>query len=362
MARVTPGTPNWGHLLNADLDQIEATAGAALPAQGTHTEAPGQPLFRRDLDYVVEAANPNLSEIAVSGTLRSWINEWGALRGRNPYGTWADALVRAIIETGDYVGVGGGAGCAFEISDRTKPEGPARVSWGRRWQTGALVRNGITMADTWIQQTPTTPIPADLPPNTIVRTIGVLEVPDGYWLQGTGAPEGSVTAPVGTRYTNTAATTGAIEWIKATGTGSTGWRLAYGDTGWRNVTTLLHADWVATSAAPMCRIRRVGNQVTFQTRLSPAPAKVGTARVGAHSFINPLPAGFVSDTYLAHGVTMLGSVQAGVTITSSSTNNLQTSMPTTAVTGNWASGDLVHTAVTWTTNDAWPTALPGTSV
>ena len=50
------------------------------------------------------------------------------------------------------------------------------------------------------------------------------------YLEGTGFPEGVVTAPVGTRYTDTAATNGAIEWIKATGTGATGWRVTYGDT------------------------------------------------------------------------------------------------------------------------------------
>ena len=51
--------------------------------------------------------------------------------------------------------------------------------------------------------------------------------------KGVGSPEGKITAPVGTIYTDTAATNGAIRWIKTSGTSNTGWRVEYGDTGWR---------------------------------------------------------------------------------------------------------------------------------
>ena len=56
--------------------------------------------------------------------------------------------------------------------------------------------------------------------------------------RGVGSPEGKVAAPVGSIYTDTAATNGAIRWVKSSGTGSTGWRVEYGDTGWRNVSSL----------------------------------------------------------------------------------------------------------------------------
>ena len=56
---------------------------------------------------------------------------------------------------------------------------------------------------------------------------------------GTGSPEGKIAAPVGSIYTDTAATAGAIRWIKTSGTGNTGWRVEYGDTGWRNVSSEL---------------------------------------------------------------------------------------------------------------------------
>lgn len=49
-------------------------------------------------------------------------------------------------------------------------------------------------------------------------------------LTGAGSPEGKIAAPVGVTYTDTAATNGSIRWVKASGTGATGWRDDYGDT------------------------------------------------------------------------------------------------------------------------------------
>ena len=57
-------------------------------------------------------------------------------------------------------------------------------------------------------------------------------------LTGTGFPEGVVAAPVGTEYLDTAGTLGAWRWLKVSGAGNTGWVVTYGDTGWRNITSL----------------------------------------------------------------------------------------------------------------------------
>ena len=54
---------------------------------------------------------------------------------------------------------------------------------------------------------------------------------------GAGSPEGKVAAPVGSIYTDTEATNGAVRWIKVSGTGTTGWRVEYGDTGWRDISS-----------------------------------------------------------------------------------------------------------------------------
>lgn len=77
---------------------------------------------------------------------------------------------------------------------------------------------------------------------------------------GVGMPQGVVTAPVGSVYTDTAATNGAIRWIKQTGTGNTGWQVIFGDTGWQNATPLLTNGWTASGLY----VRRVNETVTCQ--------------------------------------------------------------------------------------------------
>ena len=56
---------------------------------------------------------------------------------------------------------------------------------------------------------------------------------------GVGSPEGKIAAPVGSTYTDSAATAGAIRWIKTSGSEKTGWRVEYGDTGWININHLI---------------------------------------------------------------------------------------------------------------------------
>lgn len=82
---------------------------------------------------------------------------------------------------------------------------------------------------------------------------------DGLYLRGSGFPEGVVTAPIGSRYIDTAATNGAVEWIKASGSGNTGWEVVYGDTGWRDISTLQTNGWTSTQM----RVRRNGENIYF---------------------------------------------------------------------------------------------------
>lgn len=152
--------------VQAALEELDAEKVARLETRTVRTPSVAE---RLALDYTVTTSDPNLREVVIQGTLRSWFNEWGALRGRNPYPIYADALVRAIVQGSDFVGAGGSA---FEIVDRTG--GTGFTVWGRKWDGGALVRNGHTMADTWVRPSPSTPIPSTLPPGTIVRTLGVV--------------------------------------------------------------------------------------------------------------------------------------------------------------------------------------------
>ena len=85
-------------------------------------------------------------------------------------------------------------------------------------------------------------------------------------LSGTGSPEGVVTAIPGTYFTDTNGTNGAWRWIKVSGTGNTGWKVLYGDTGWRNMQaefeSICTANSLTFSVTPgylSPRIRRVGD-------------------------------------------------------------------------------------------------------
>lgn len=81
---------------------------------------------------------------------------------------------------------------------------------------------------------------------------------DARIVQGTGFPNGAVTANVGTIYIDTAVTNGASSWIKKSGTGNTGWSVLEGDTGWRNVTALAPSGNVISGTFS---IRRIGENV-----------------------------------------------------------------------------------------------------
>lgn len=80
----------------------------------------------------VVVEDPDESQFSVAGTVRSWWNEWRALRGRNPYSAYADALVRAVVMDGDFTN-----GHAFEIEDRRTTNGITTI-WGVHWGTGQM--------------------------------------------------------------------------------------------------------------------------------------------------------------------------------------------------------------------------------
>ena len=91
-----------------------------------------------------------------------------------------------------------------------------------------------------------------------------VEWKDTYEIRGTGMPEGNVKASVGTYYTDTAATNGAIRWIKTRGSDKTGWKVVYGDTGWRSVPQILSPS-MKTSVV---KVRRINNTVYLYAALT----------------------------------------------------------------------------------------------
>nr|WP_314592335.1 hypothetical protein [uncultured Neisseria sp.] len=79
-----------------------------------------------------------------------------------------------------------------------------------------------------------------------------------YEIHGTGMPNGKVTAPVGTTYVDTAATNGALKWIKRTENNNQGWEVLTGDTGWRTLTI------ASKLGASYLKVRRKNDTVMYQ--------------------------------------------------------------------------------------------------
>lgn len=139
-----------------------------MPKVQTYAAVLSTTLQRVNLNFAVDTASANLSEVAVNSVLKSWTNEWGALRGTSPY-SWGDALVRGIREQGDGIGANGQF---IELVDRRTgaPAAPTNVMYGRKWIDGQLVRNGVLMADCYIR-VGAAALPANLPAGTVVVEI-----------------------------------------------------------------------------------------------------------------------------------------------------------------------------------------------
>lgn len=159
---------------------------------------------------------------------------------------------------------------------------------------------------------------------------------------GTGSPEGVVTATVGAKYIDSAATCGAVEWTKMSGSSNTGWVVTYGDTGLRNMTSALggSSHYTINNAD----IRRVGNTVEFYCDFTT------TASWSAGDTLAVLPAGF--DPPASRYGLMTFYASSAAAIVSGYNINLY----------SLATGTTYRVHGTWLVTSSWPaTALPGTA-
>ena len=185
-----------------------------------------------------------------------------------------------------------------------------------------------------------------------------VKIGDIQHLYGTGQPNGITSAPPGSTYTDTAVTCGAAKWIKMWGTGNTGWTVLYGDTGWRDVKSLLDPFWNNTNAL---QLRRIGKTVYLRTN----SLKVGDNPTGARSankllFTNKddFPLGFRSSGWgTCHALVNIGSVQLGAIYSSRDAHDF--SIRAVPGVGNWTKGDSCSFNLSYVTENDWPTTLPG---
>ena len=186
------------------------------------------------------------------------------------------------------------------------------------------------------------------PTDTITAALQLIGERERY---GTGSPEGVVAAPVGTYYTDTALTNGAMRWAKKTGTGSTGWVCVSGDTGVRDVASLLTSGWTATAGT--LTLARRGDTVTLASNhngLNPA-AKTGSVFMFLPSGFRPMPFSSTPLNYRAVGNGFESGSETPRKIVAQSDGALTQATATSTFTFS----------VAWSTGDPWPTTLPGTA-
>ena len=180
--------------------------------------------------------------------------------------------------------------------------------------------------------------------------------------QGTGSPEGAVTAPVGSKYTDKNATNGAVEWVKTAGLGSTGWKVTYGDTGWRR----LPVETTEAAQAPSAHyfdIRRVNGRVYVRIRLVAAGATIGKPRSGyVISSLMTLPTGFASAAYVPVGTMAANTIPGGMLHTMASLNTISLIFQNSLQSGTITGTDQINGSAEFVTDQPWPTTLPGTAV
>ena len=185
-----------------------------------------------------------------------------------------------------------------------------------------------------------------------------VKIGDIQHLYNTGPPNGRIAASPGSTYTDTAVTCGAVKWVKMWGTGNTGWAVLYGDTGWRNIKSLLDSFWDNTSNL---QIRRIDKNVYLRTN----SLKVGNNPTGARSANKQLfpgkddmPLGFRGNGWgTCHGLVNIGSVQLGAIYSYRASYDF--TIRGVPGVGNWTKGDILSFNLSYVTENDWPTTLPG---
>ena len=198
-------------------------------------------------------------------------------------------------------------------------DGGARKTWRSGWFS--------LTADANLRDLATAPTPSQTP-------LGVYS--------GTGSPEGIVTAGIGATYIaldTTGAYVGTI-WRKRTASGATGWVVVEGDTGWRTITS------TNANIAGTFLLRRQAGRVSIQ------------ANTGAT--VTSAPASGETLYTLATGWRPKVNVYDSHTSGSGSARALLVRSTGLIDLFALALNEQVHANVTYPTDEAWPTTLPGT--
>nr|DAP05183.1 MAG TPA: collagen triple helix repeat protein [Caudoviricetes sp.] len=170
-----------------------------------------------------------------------------------------------------------------------------------------------------------------------------VKIGDIHHVYGTGQPNGVISAPPGSTYTDAAVTCGAVKWIKMWGTSNTGWTVLYGDTGWRSAPECFVNGWTAGKLL----VRRVNNAVHLSVDQTTAAGATGELVIN-------LPAGFRSSSPSIRPLfaTLTQPAQVYRSYTLGNTLVAPNTSKTTPV---------LSCTTSFVTNDDYPNTLPGTA-
>ena len=181
---------------------------------------------------------------------------------------------------------------------------------------------------------------------------------------GLGSPEGVVTAPVGTIYSDSVFNQNAGLWYKRSGSGNTGWIILYGDTGWRTITSwtsggAITGQALSASFAPVAgqagaiRTRRLNDEIYVGIRnLSRVDSTV--ISVWAAGYV--LPQGFRPSVY-AEGQFYAPTGPVAMWLGTDGSVGRGTGIKA-GVNGDFA-GTAEGLIIGLADNALWPTGLPG---
>lgn len=164
------------------------------------------------------------------------------------------------------------------------------------------------------------------------------------FFEGDGRPDGVVSAPIGSRYTDKTGAQGAVEWVKrAGGVGNTGWICLAGDTGDRDISAqIIKRTGVVVASA---HLQRSGQIVHFYVDI-----QFGTGITSPYKIFD-LPAGFcpVHDIYGGLTDNKEGADTGGTLVAANGVVNIYNPVA--------SKRDRYHGI--WPTQQAWPATLPG---
>jgi hypothetical protein len=279
------------------------------------------------------------------------------------------------------------------------------IQWATGGSPGAVVYRTVTATTSWVTHSLTVVVPSGVETAGLFSWVtihaaagseiymdcfGVWKGAGGQWampgtpivgqssiainnavhLSGTGSPESVISAAPGSTYLQTDSVVdvkGWIRWIKATGTGNTGWQVGpEADTGWRRIVAWAGdaytegafiapgADWnISGAGAGYLLLRRQGARLSLVVYGSLALVSSPTGVTPA-SRLCALPTGFGVGSAQTTSIKMSGDTVIALEWGGSEiSRGGNTTYPSG---GWWLTGGASLSALTDT---AWPTSLPG---